>query len=129
MTPTTEPMILRTRDGSETRASGEVARVSGTGRMIRAGVPVAGGLVLGAITLPIPGLHFFAPWFLPLLGIGMGVYLSKVKANVAHMEGPCPKCGARVSADGLGSLGADPVWLRCDTCGAPLELRLPPAEG
>ena len=121
---TTEPATLLTRDGRRAEALADVVRVSGPGRLVRAGVPVLGGLVLGAATLPIPGLHFFAPWFLPLLGLGMGWYLAGVRARVASASGPCPACGGPVDAGDLGGIGAEPVWLRCDGCGVPLELRL-----
>jgi hypothetical protein len=120
-----EGVTLRMRDGRESQAQAEVQRVSPGARAVRVAVPVVGGLVLGAVTLPIPGLHFFAPWFLPLLGISMGVYLSRVSARVARISGPCPSCGAQVEATGLGSVGAEAVWLKCDACGAPLELRVP----
>jgi hypothetical protein len=121
----TTEVLLRTRDGRESRADAVVVRVSPTARALRVGVPMVAGLTFGALALPVPGLHLFAPWFLPLLGIVMGTYLARVSATVARVGGPCPRCDARIDATGLGSIGAEPVWLKCDACGTPVELRVP----
>lgn len=121
--------LLRAHDGKESEVLAEIAQISSGARAARTLVPIAAGVLFGAMFLPVPGLHFFAPWALPLLGLGIGLYMSRVRASVSRVSGPCPRCGAQVEAADLGSVGADPVWLRCPGCGAPLELRVEQGQG
>lgn len=122
-----ERITLVTRDKREVEGTAEVTRVNPATRTAQFAGFAVGGLVLGLMTLPIPGVHFVGPWALPLLGFIVGGYMYGRTGTVSDVKGVCPGCEAAFTAPG-GSLGNDAVWVRCGTagCETPLEVR---AEG
>ncbi len=117
-----ERAIVRSRDGRETEVSADIRRY-GAGRRAGTAAAVFGtAVVLGASSIVVPGVHFVAPWLLPLLGGGIALYLYNRVAVVDRVRGPCPSCGEAFCIEERGALGNDPLWLRCPHCGAPMEL-------
>jgi len=116
-----EPAVLRHRDGRTVAATARVRRYSTTRRGITAAAILLVAFTVGPATIIIPGVHFVAPWLIPLLGIGIALYLYRRKLVVFSVSGPCPDCGVDMSIDDCGSVGNDPLWLRCSGCNTPLE--------
>lgn len=113
--------------GSATAVAGsaEVTRYSSARRLGRAGAVALGGVVLGGLSILIPGLHLISTWLLPLLGIGVAGWLLSVHARVGLVEGTCPSCGQAMRIEGTGHVGSEAVWVRCNHCQHPLELVIP----
>lgn len=117
-----EGATLTPRRGEPVPARVQVERLSDGQRLSRA-LPVGiGGTVLGLATIPVPGLHFVAPWLVPLLSIGAARYLYNRRATVGAVTGTCPACQGDVAANG--GAWEEPMWVRCSACNAPLELKL-----
>lgn len=119
------PATLVARDGSTSAIRAELVTFGRSARWARAGGAVLAGIALGIVLIPVPPMHLVAPWLMPLLGLGLAAYLLGIRARIASIRGPCPRCAAEVAATELGSVGSEPVWVRCSGCGAPLEVRLP----
>ncbi|TNE85143.1 MAG: hypothetical protein EP330_27470 [Deltaproteobacteria bacterium] len=119
-----ESIILRTRDKREVEGTAEVHRTNPASRTAyMVGFPVA-GLILGIPTIFIPGVHFVAPWALPLAGLVVGGYMAGRTGVVSDVKGTCPECGEAFTAEG-GSLGNDTLYVRCTGCKTPLEVVIP----
>ena len=117
----TETVTLKTRDKREVEGTAEVTRINPASRtMYMFGFPVA-GLVLGLMTIPIPGVHFVAPWALPLMGLIVGGYLAGRTGVVSDVKATCPDCEESFVGEG-GSLGNDALYVRCSACNTPLEV-------
>ena len=109
------------RDGRVAEVRVEVRRYS-TGRRALTAAAIAGGFtVIGAATIVVPGVHFVAPWLLPILGIGIGIYLFRREMVIGTVEGDCPNCATPMTLTEGGAVGNDPLWLRCPSCTTPLE--------
>lgn len=123
-----EPFELRTRRGVVSVATAAVERTSDVVRYGRAAVICVIGVVLGACTLVIPMVHFFAPWGLPLLSAGLAAYTLSLRGNIHSVEGPCPACSRTVVLGAQGALSSEPIWILCPHCKEPLALA-PPTAG
>jgi hypothetical protein len=113
----TEACELQGRGGARSVGTAETTRYAAGPRALRSAGVALGGLVMGAMMLPIPGLHLMSPIF-PLGTFAVAIYLWGVRLRVEAVEGPCPGCGAPVRASGLGPIGREDLWIRCDGCGA-----------
>ena len=114
---------LRTRDGRQIEADAVIKRYGGATRALRGGGTVLIFFALGAMTIPVPGVHLVMPWFLPLLGLGIGGYVSQVSIWVGEVTGDCPDCSKAMVIEKSGAVAEDEaLWLRCPHCKVPLEL-------
>ncbi len=123
-----ERATLRTREGVTTEVSAEVKRYSAAWR---GGVSTAvffSCLIVGIASILVPGVHFVAPWLLPLLGAGVAYYLFNRVAVVVGARGVCPSCEREMAIDEGGALGNDPLWMRCPHCKTPMEFLDPAAD-
>jgi len=114
---------LRTRDGRQIEVDAEIKRYGGGARLLRGGATVLAFFVLGALFIPVPGVHLVLPWFLPLLGLGIGAYIARVSLSVGEVKGECPDCDKAMQIEKSGSVAEDEaLWLRCPHCQVPMEL-------
>ncbi len=118
-----EKAQLRTRDGRQIDVEAEVKRYGGGARALRGGGTVLAFFIAGLLTIPVPGVHLVMPWFLPLLGMGIGAYIGRVSLSVGEVTGECPDCHMHMTIAKSGSVAEDEaLWLRCPHCKVPLEL-------
>ena len=120
-----ETVILAQRQGEPVQGTAEVTRYGAGARAARAWGLAIGGTVLGAASILVPGLHFVSTWLLPMLAIGLALYVVRIRARVGGITGVCPRCGEPMNVDSPGAVADEAVWVRCDQCMHPLELRLP----
>jgi DNA-directed RNA polymerase subunit RPC12/RpoP len=121
-----EAIVLRARDGSLAEGAASVTRWSGAQRGARAGVIAVSGFLVGAVTIPIPMVHFIAPWLAWLVTLGLTLYVAQMSSRIDRVEGRCAKCGAEIRAGPFGNSSAEePLWVRCPSCTIPLEVRWP----
>ncbi len=97
-------------------------RLSSLSRALRAGAFLLGGLLGGALSLPIPLAHLVLPWLLPIVGAVGAVLAFQGRGRVTEVVGTCVDCGAPFTADG-GPL-EEPLWIRCPACNVPLRVQL-----
>jgi hypothetical protein len=113
---------LEARDGSVVEGTADVVRYTDGQRLARA-LPIGvGGTILGLCTIVIPGLHFVSTWLIPLLSIGTAVYFYNRKGLLGDTHATCPSCGAEMVAEG--GPWEDPMYVRCNHCSTPLEVKL-----
>ncbi|MCO4747109.1 MAG: hypothetical protein KC912_20095 [Proteobacteria bacterium] len=122
-----ESITLETRDKRTVEGTAEVSRSDPGTRLAKFFGFAIGGFVAGMATIPVPGLHFVAPWALPILGLAVGGYLYSRTAVIQAVQGTCPDCDTTFDAPG-GPLGADDVWVRCSSCSIPLKVVMPEAN-
>lgn len=115
---------MRTRAGALGGGRAEVVRHRRAARLAAGAVIAVVGIVVGGATLPVPGVHLFAPWAVPLLALGVAAYVARVRARVDDVRGPCPACGFAVEERRLGTVAGEALWIRCGACGVPIELVL-----
>jgi hypothetical protein len=121
-----EAIVLRARDGSLTEGTANVTRWSASQRAARAGVIAVSGLLVGAVTIPIPMVHLIAPWLAWLVALGLTIYVAQMRSRIDRVEGCCTKCGAEIRAGPFGAATDDePLWVRCPSCTLPHEVRWP----
>jgi hypothetical protein len=116
-----ETATLKHRDGRTIQVEADVRRYSAGSRTTKAAIIVAVAFLLGASSIIVPGVHFIAPWLVPILGIATAVYLYKRVMIVDRVQGICPDCDKAMAIDEGGSVGNDPLYLRCPHCKTPLE--------
>lgn len=117
-----EPVTVEDRHHEQAEGTAEVVRFNTAQRLTRA-VPVAViGTIVGLGTIVIPGLHLVSTWAIPLLSIGIAAYLYQRRGTVDRVQGSCPSCSAALDADG--GAWEDPMWVRCKSCEAPLQVVL-----
>ncbi|HHO50636.1 MAG TPA: hypothetical protein ENK18_07115 [Deltaproteobacteria bacterium] len=119
-----EQVTLRQRKGEPVEATAEVVRYGSGERTTRAGSIAGAGVVLGGLSILIPGVHLISTWLLPLLGLGIASYYYRIRAKVGRITGTCPSCGEAMSISDVGTVTDEAVWVRCDKCSHPLELVL-----
>lgn len=125
--PETESISLRARDGSTSQGSAQITRWSTATRAGRAVAIACCGILCGAASIIIPAVHLVSVWLIPLLSLGIAAYVLQVRSRIERVEGSCPKCGAAVAAGPFGAATDDePLWLRCPSCVAPLEVKWAP---
>lgn len=117
-----ENVTVEDREKSRSEGTAEVTRFSGSQRLMKAVGVGVGGTILGLCTIIIPGLHFVTTWLLPLLSIGIAIYLYGRKGAVAAVKTTCPACGDPIEAEG--GAWEEPMWVRCPKCQAPLQVIL-----
>ncbi len=120
----TETVLLAPRQGDAVQGTTDVTRYGAGARAARAGGLLLGGLALGAATIVIPTVHLISTWLIPLLGAGVALYVYRVRARVGEITGTCPSCGEAMRIESPGAVADEAVWVRCDRCAHPLELRL-----
>ena len=118
---TTETAVLKNRKGVEVDVQAEVTRYTAGQRGVVAGALVLTTTPLGLATLFIPGVHFVGPWLIPMLGMAVAWYLYNRVMVVGDVTGDCPDCSEHMIITEGGSVGNDPMWLRCPHCNTPLE--------
>lgn len=117
-----EDVTLKSRDGNTSPGTAEVARYS-SGQRLGKALPIAiGGTLLGAATIVIPGVHLISTWAIPLLAIGIAWYFFSKLGAVDGVQGACPACGEAMNAEG--GPWEDPMWVRCNHCNQPIEVKL-----
>ena len=117
-----EDITLEDREGQSAGATALVDRYS-SGARLGKGVGIAvGGLVLGAATIVIPGVHLISTWAIPLLAFGIAWYFYNKLGAVTEVQGTCPSCGASMQSEG--GAWEDPMWVRCSGCNTPLQVKL-----
>ncbi|MCB9693953.1 MAG: hypothetical protein H6736_19265 [Alphaproteobacteria bacterium] len=117
-----EEVTLEARKGGSGPATADIDRFSGGQRLMKA-LPIAlGGLLLGAGSIVIPGVHLISTWAIPLLGFGIAWYYYSRVGAVGSVEGSCPACGEGMVAEG--GPWEDPMWVRCPKCNEPLQVKL-----
>jgi len=122
-----EKTQLRTRDGRFIDADAYVKHYGAGARILRGGGTVVGFVCLGAFSILIPGVHLVLPWFLPLLGLGLGAYIARVSLYVGEVRGTCPDCDTDMVIEKSGAVAKDEaLWLRCPHCTLPMELMKAP---
>ncbi len=117
-----EEVILRARSGEHGPARAAVRRFNGGQRIGKAVPFAAGGVLLGAGSVVIPGVHLISTWALPLLGFGLAWYMYSRVGAVDAVEGDCPACGEAMRAEG--GPWEEPMWVRCGRCNVPLQVEL-----
>jgi hypothetical protein len=111
------------RPGSEVAV--RVRRRDGPARLARAAKTLAACWGLAVVAVFLPLLHFILVPGLLVLGVALGWSRLREAHSLIDAEGPCPACDARQHFD-LGRPWRERTMLRCDACGRPLELDLPP---
>ena len=117
-----ESVQLAARGGGETVGNTEVTRFSSGRRMGQAAGIAVGGILLGAATIVIPGVHLISTWAIPLLSFGIAAYLFSRRGVIGAVTGECPSCHQQMNSPG--GAWEDPMWVRCNQCEAPVEVKL-----
>lgn len=120
----TEQAKLRTRRGELTAARAELLRYGSARRYGAAAGSLAFGVAIGIASLAAPLLHFVLPWLFPIIGAVGAFAILRVRGRIAGVSGECPACHAAFEASNVGSIDGETVWLKCESCGQPLELVL-----
>ena len=120
----TETVTLAQREGEPVSGTAEVTRYSAAARAARAWGLAIAGIVIGAASIVVPGVHLISTWLIPLLAIGLALYVRRIRARVGLINATCPSCGEPMSIESPGAVADEAVWVRCDKCTHPLELRL-----
>ena len=115
-----EEAVLRLRDGTEGTCQAEVTRYSSAGAAMRAAPIAIGGIVLGAASIVIPGVHLISTWLLPLIGVGVAFFVFRVRTVVGRVDATCPSCSKPFSVEKAGTIDDDALWIRCPHCNSPL---------
>lgn len=123
--PGAERATLRMRDGATREGEAWVRRYGATFRTVTAVVILVTSLAIAAFSVVIPGVHFVAPWLVPMVGGGAAWFFFRREVVVDEVRGACPACAAAIAIERPGSLGDEPLWLRCPGCKAPVELLIP----
>ena len=116
-----ERATLRHRDGRTAEVEADVRRYSAGRRTGTAAAILAVAFIVGPSTIVVPGVHFVAPWLVPLLGIGVALYIYRRVMIVDEVRGDCIDCGQAMRITEGGSVGNDPLWVRCPHCNTPME--------
>lgn len=87
-------------------------------RAKRVAVAVVGGVVVAALAIPIPVVHFVCVPLALFGGIGAGIRLAGVRESLRGVHGACPRCGREQDFFvGTGLFGYRlPMTLACDHC-------------
>ena len=120
----TEAITLQHRDGRVVEAQAEISRYSTASRTTKALLVLAVAFTVGPATIVVPGVHFVAPWAVPLLGIFIAMYLYRRTMVIHRVEGTCPDCNAAMHIEDKQPVGNDTLYFRCPECSTPLELML-----
>ncbi|MBX2799901.1 MAG: hypothetical protein KTR31_19635 [Myxococcales bacterium] len=123
---TNETVTLKQRSGDPVEGTAVVTRYAATDRTTRAGAIALGGILLGGLSIVVPGVHLISTWLLPLLGLGIAAYVHRIHARVGTVRGICPSCGEDMAIEDTGAVADEAVWVRCDRCTHPMELILRP---
>ena len=118
----TEAITLKHRDGRTVEAQATVRRYSAGSRTTKAAIILAICFTVGPATIVIPGVHFVAPWALPLMGIFIATYIYRRTAVIDVVEGTCPDCDAAMRIEESQPVGNETLYFRCPSCQTPLEL-------
>jgi len=117
-----EAVRLHTRDKRVVDATAEITRYGAAVRILRGGAIAVVAIVIGAVTILIPVLHFVLPWAIPLAGFGVGAYVALQGVIVGEVRATCPDCSAAIAAPG--GTASEDVWIRCPKCTLPLRLEI-----
>lgn len=109
-----------------TTGAAETLRYGRGRRWARSAGIVGFGVLVGLLLTPVPGLHLVAPWLIPLVCGGVALYLLGVKFRLDAVRGSCPACGEPVTAEHLGLVRNEEIWIRCEHCGGPLVIEVEP---
>jgi hypothetical protein len=115
-----EAVILRARTREEGEGTAEIVRSTAQTRLGKAIGLALGGVLFGALTLPIPILHWVAPWLLPLMGFALAWFVYTQGPRISGVAGTCPKCDGSFTSPETGHHGDD-FWVRCSSCNEPLH--------
>jgi hypothetical protein len=91
-------------------------------RVARSATVLAAGLVVAAIALPIPLVHFVLVPSAVLLGITFGAIRLGHREIFASAEGACPFCGTRQRLGLAGRVFRLPREVFCRNCQRALDL-------
>ena len=115
-----EQVTIEDRNKQQAEGTAEIHRFGPSQRLMKALAVGVGGTIVGLCTIVIPGVHFVAPWLLPLLSIGIAFYLYGRKGTCDSVKTTCPACSASIEAEG--GPWEEPMWVRCPECEAPLQV-------
>ena len=104
-----------------TRARVELAELSRTERLRRAGMIFLWFLLVALVAIPIPLVHFVLVPGALLLGIVLAVRRLGQGEIFREVQGRCPFCGAEQSFQVMGRFRL-PKTLHCSSCGRELVL-------
>ena len=116
-----ETATLKLRDGRTIEVRADIRRYGAGSRAAKAGIIVVIAFVLGASSIMVPGVHFIAPWLVPILGLVIAGYIYNRVLIVDGVRGTCPDCDMAMDIKEGGSVGNDALYLRCPSCNIPLE--------
>jgi hypothetical protein len=91
-------------------------------RLTRSATVLAAGLVVAAIALPIPLVHFVLVPGAILLGIAFGAIRLRHREIFSSAEGACPFCGTRQRLGLAGRAFRLPREVFCRNCQRALDL-------
>jgi hypothetical protein len=91
-------------------------------RLARSATVLAAGLVVAAIALPIPLVHFVLVPGAVLLGITFGAIRLRHREIFSSAEGACPFCGTRQRLGLAGRVFRLPREVFCRNCQRALDL-------
>jgi hypothetical protein len=91
-------------------------------RLARSATVLGAGLVVAAIALPIPLVHFVLVPGAVLLGITFGALRLWHREIFSSAEGPCPFCGTRQRLGLAGRVFRLPREVFCRNCQRALDL-------
>ena len=91
-------------------------------RLTRSATVLAAGLVVAAIALPIPLVHFVLVPGAILLGIAFGAIRLRHREIFSSAEGACPFCGTRQRLGLTGRVFRLPREVFCRNCQRALDL-------
>jgi len=127
----TEAIHLHTRDHRVVDGEADLVRRGRGNRLARALVIAGAGILGAAVFVLVPIVHLFTTWLLPLLGLGLAVWVYRIAVVAKEIRGTCPDCGAEMRVKG--GVLEDPTWIRCPNCSLPLRLEVgetpQPAQG
>lgn len=118
----TEAITLKHRDGRTAEAQAGIRRYSAGSRATKAGIILAICFTVGPATIVVPGVHFVAPWALPLMGLFIATYIYRRTAVIDVVDGTCIECGKTMHVEDKQPVGNETLYFRCNHCQTPHEL-------
>lgn len=123
-------VVLAASGGEQTTGEGRLVELPRATRLLRALGFGVGSILVAALFIPIPIIHFLAPPAIIITGMVLATRQARATARLLPCRLPCPKCGASLLlGGGLGMAHPmEPMEVRCGDCRRGLTRTLTAAQ-
>ncbi len=119
-----ERIVLRDAQGRVVTGRAEITRLSTRARWPVALGASAAGILLGGLSILLPGVHVVTTWLLPTVGVGLAATVLHVQGRVERIEARCGACHDGVDGAGRRWVRDPSRWrVRCRRCGHAYAVR------